>query len=51
MPSNKSFRTKVKLAKAHNQNGRVPQWFRLKTNNTIRYNTKRRQWRRTKLNI
>ncbi|KAK9448760.1 60S ribosomal protein eL39 [Limtongia smithiae] len=51
MPSQKSFRTKVKLAKAQKQDSRVPQWFRLKTGNTIRYNTKRRHWKRQKLNI
>ncbi|XBW37279.1 hypothetical protein QEN19_002861 [Hanseniaspora menglaensis] len=47
----KSFRIKQKLAKASNQNRPLPQWIRLKTNNTIRYNAKRRHWRRTKLNI
>ncbi|KAK9471193.1 60S ribosomal protein eL39 [Dipodascopsis tothii] len=51
MPSHKSFRTKVKLAKAAKQNRPMPQWFRFKTNNTIKYNSKRRQWRRKKLNI
>jgi len=30
MPSNKSFRTKVKLAKAARQNRPVPQWIRLR---------------------
>ena len=30
MPSNKSFRTKVILAKASKQNRPIPQWFRLK---------------------
>ncbi len=35
----------------------MPNWFRLKTNtkirfyDNIRYNAKRRNWRRTKLNI
>ena len=29
----------------------MPNWFRLKTNNKLRYNAKRRNWRRTKLNI
>ncbi|KAK6442453.1 60S ribosomal protein L39 [Oleoguttula sp. CCFEE 5521] len=37
MPSHKSFRTKTKLAKAQKQNRPIPQWIRLKTNNTIRY--------------
>uniref|UniRef100_A0A060T836 Large ribosomal subunit protein eL39 n=1 Tax=Blastobotrys adeninivorans TaxID=409370 RepID=A0A060T836_BLAAD len=51
MPSQKSFKTKVKLAKASKQNRPIPQWFRFKTDTTIRYNAKRRHWRRTKLNI
>ncbi|KAL6937168.1 60S ribosomal protein L39 [Hanseniaspora opuntiae] len=46
-----SFRIKQKLAKAAGQNRPLPQWIRLKTDNTIRYNAKRRHWRRTKLNI
>lgn len=29
----------------------MPNWFRLKTDSKIRYNAKRRNWRRTKLNI
>ncbi|SGZ50597.1 CIC11C00000004198 [Sungouiella intermedia] len=49
--ANKSFRTKQKLAKASKQNRPLPQWIRLKTDNKIRYNAKRRHWRRTKLNI
>ncbi|CEI38978.1 hypothetical protein FSHL1_002123 [Fusarium sambucinum] len=51
MPSHKSFRTKQKLAKAQKQNRPVPQWVRLRTGNTIRYNAKRRHWRKTKLGI
>ncbi|AET41421.1 60S ribosomal protein eL39 Ecym_8130 [Eremothecium cymbalariae DBVPG len=51
MAAKKSFKIKQKLAKAKNQNRPLPQWFRLKTNNTIRYNAKRRHWRRTKLGI
>ncbi|RMZ90769.1 hypothetical protein DV736_g2013, partial [Chaetothyriales sp. CBS 134916] len=35
MPSQKSFRTKVKLAKAQKQNRPIPQWIRLRTGNTI----------------
>lgn len=37
MQSHKSFRTKQKLAKAQKQNRPIPQWIRLKTGNTIRY--------------
>lgn len=48
MPSNKTFRTKIKLAKAAKQNRPIPQWIRLRTDNTIKYNAKRRHWRRTK---
>ncbi|CAH2354779.1 60S ribosomal protein L39 [[Candida] railenensis] len=51
MPSQKSFKTKQKLAKAQNKNRPLPQWIRLRTGNTIRYNAKRRHWRRTKLGI
>ncbi|KAI8720856.1 hypothetical protein NCS52_00531600 [Fusarium sp. LHS14.1] len=51
MPSHKSFRTKQKLAKAQKQNRPVPQWIRLRTGNTIRYNAKRRHWRKTRIGI
>ncbi|MBZ6373469.1 MAG: hypothetical protein LBE67_00180 [Kocuria palustris] len=34
--SHKTFRTKQKLAKAQRQNRPIPQWIRLRTNNTIR---------------
>ncbi|WVW78771.1 60S ribosomal protein L39 [Kwoniella bestiolae CBS 10118] len=51
MPSQKSFIIKQKLAKKARQNRPIPQWFRLKTDNTIQYNAKRRHWRRTKLNL
>ncbi|EED18279.1 ribosomal protein L39e, putative [Talaromyces stipitatus ATCC 10500] len=51
MPSQKSFRTKQKLAKAQKQNRPIPQWIRLRTGNTIRYNAKRRHWRKTRLGI
>ncbi|TKA38213.1 hypothetical protein B0A54_09153 [Friedmanniomyces endolithicus] len=49
--SHKSFRTKQKLARAQKQNRPIPQWIRLRTNNTIRYNAKRRHWRKTRLGI
>lgn len=51
LQSQKSLKTKLKLAKASKQNRPLPQWFRFKTDTTIRYNAKRRHWRRTKLNI
>ena len=50
-PSHKTFRTKRTLAVKQKQNKPIPQWFRLKTDSTIRYNNKRRHWRRTKLGI
>ncbi|EJP66803.1 hypothetical protein MY4038_006979 [Beauveria bassiana] len=51
LQSLKSFRTKQKLAKSQKQNRPVPQWIRLRTNNSVRYNAKRRHWRKTKLGI
>ncbi|RKP08539.1 ribosomal L39 protein-domain-containing protein [Thamnocephalis sphaerospora] len=51
MPSNKTFKVKRILGKKQKQNRPVPYWFRLRTDNTIRYNSKRRHWRRTKLNL
>ncbi|GMM56676.1 ribosomal 60S subunit protein L39 [Maudiozyma humilis] len=51
LQAQKSFITKRRLAKAKKQNRPLPQWIRLRTNNTVRYNAKRRNWRRTKLNI
>ena len=29
----------------------LPQWFRMKTDNKIKWNAKRRHWRRTKLKL
>ncbi|KAF2484718.1 ribosomal L39 protein-domain-containing protein [Neohortaea acidophila] len=49
--SHKTFRTKQKLAKAQKQNRPIPQWIRLRTGNTIRYNAKRRHWRKTRIGI
>ncbi|KAH3884976.1 hypothetical protein DPMN_008962 [Dreissena polymorpha] len=51
MSAHKTFRTKMKLARKQKQNRPIPQWVRMKTGNTIRYNAKRRHWRRTKLKI
>ncbi|EEY60911.1 uncharacterized protein PITG_13676 [Phytophthora infestans T30-4] len=51
MPSHKTFRTKRILAKKAKQNRPIPQWIRLRTDNTIKYNAKRRHWRRTKLGL
>ncbi|TGO06884.1 hypothetical protein BTUL_0418g00010 [Botrytis tulipae] len=46
-----SFRTKQKLARAQKQNRPIPQWIRLRTGNTIRYNAKRRHWRKTRIGL
>ena len=51
MPSYKSFITKRTLGVAAKKNKPIPQWFRLKTDSTIKYNNKRRHWRRTKLGL
>ncbi|KAL3844592.1 hypothetical protein ACJIZ3_001995 [Penstemon smallii] len=37
---------KKKLAKKQRQNRPIPYWIRMRTDNTIRYNAKRRHWRR-----
>ncbi|XP_043942800.1 60S ribosomal protein L39-like [Protopterus annectens] len=49
--SHKTFRIKRFLAKKQKQNRPIPQWIRMKTGNKIRYNSKRRHWRRTKLGL
>ncbi|XP_054257343.1 60S ribosomal protein L39-like [Macrosteles quadrilineatus] len=49
--AHKTFKIKQKLAKKLKQNRPIPQWVRMRTGNTIRYNAKRRHWRRTKLKL
>merc|ERR1712179_422983 len=51
MAAHKTFKVKTKLARKQKQNRPIPQWTRMKTGNTIRYNAKRRHWKRTKLKI
>ncbi len=51
MGAHKSLLMKRRLAKKQRQNRPLPNWFRYKTDNNIRYNAKRRHWRRTKLKI
>jgi len=51
MPCNKTFRVKKTLAKKLKQNRPIPQWIRMRTDNKIRYNAKRRHWRRTKIGL
>jgi len=50
-PANKTLRTKKTLAKRLKQNRPIPQWIRMRTGNRIRYNAKRRHWRRTKIGL
>ncbi|HHI30729.1 50S ribosomal protein L39e [Methanosarcinales archaeon ex4572_44] len=42
---------KKRLAKAHNQNQRVPSWAIAKTNRKVVNHPKRRHWRRSKLKV
>nr|XP_055243034.1 60S ribosomal protein L39-like [Gorilla gorilla gorilla] len=49
--SHKTFRTKRFLAKKQKQNRLILQWIWMKTGNKIRYNSKRRHWRRRKLGL
>ncbi|XP_061043208.1 large ribosomal subunit protein eL39-like [Eubalaena glacialis] len=51
MSSHKTFRIKRFLAKKQKQNRPIPQWIQMKTGNKIRYDSKRRHWRRTKLGL
>ncbi|GAV53230.1 hypothetical protein ZYGR_0AI05140 [Zygosaccharomyces rouxii] len=51
MPATKTFKIKQKLSKIKKQNRPLPQWIRMRSGNTIRYNAKRRHWRRTKLGL
>ncbi|KAI8904342.1 ribosomal protein L39e, partial [Gorgonomyces haynaldii] len=51
MPAKKTSRIKKTLAKKQKQNRPIPNWIRFRTDNTIRYNAKRRNWRRTKLGL
>lgn len=47
----KTFRQKIRYAKKIKQNRPLPNWIRYRTDNKIRYNACRRNWRRTKLNF
>ncbi|XP_051021332.1 60S ribosomal protein L39-like [Acomys russatus] len=49
MSSHKTFRIKQFLARKQKQNHPAPRWIRVKTCNKIRYNSKRRHWRRRRL--
>ncbi|KAM5305485.1 large ribosomal subunit protein eL39-like, partial [Glossophaga mutica] len=50
-PSHKTFKITRFLAKKQKQNQPIPQWIQMKTVNRIRYNSKRRHWRRTNLGL
>uniref|UniRef100_A0A673V614 Large ribosomal subunit protein eL39 n=1 Tax=Suricata suricatta TaxID=37032 RepID=A0A673V614_SURSU len=49
MSSSPTFRIKRFLAKKQKQNRLIPQLIGMKTGNKIRYNSKRRHWRRTNM--
>ncbi|XP_057566896.1 60S ribosomal protein L39-like [Hippopotamus amphibius kiboko] len=51
MPSHKTLRIKRLLAKKQKQNRPIPQWIRMKAGHKIRYHSKRRHGRRTKLGL
>ncbi|XP_073925683.1 large ribosomal subunit protein eL39-like [Castor canadensis] len=51
MSSHKTFRIKRFLPKKQKQNHPILQWIQMKTGNKSRYNSKRRQWRRTMLGL
>ncbi|MDD4497752.1 MAG: 50S ribosomal protein L39e [Methanosarcinaceae archaeon] len=42
---------KMRLAKAHNQNTRVPMWVIVKTNRKVVTHPKRRHWRKSSLKV
>ncbi|KAM9050137.1 large ribosomal subunit protein eL39-like [Megaptera novaeangliae] len=49
--THKIFRIKRLLAKKQNRIVPIPQWIWMKTRNKIKYYSKRRHWRRTKLGL
>ena len=51
MGSHKTLRLKKKLGRKAKQNRPLPRWFAYKSDTDIRYNAKRRNWRRTKLGV
>ncbi|WP_455364173.1 50S ribosomal protein L39e [[Eubacterium] cellulosolvens] len=51
MTRNKPTVKKRRIAKAVNQNRAVPTWIIAKTKGGVRTHPKRRNWRRTKLDI
>lgn len=51
MSRNKSVSKKKKLAKKEKQNRRIPLWVLAKSKMSVRRNPKRRNWRRSDLDI
>ncbi len=51
MASNKSQKKKDKLTKAGNANRRVPVFVIAKTKRKVRFNPRRRHWRKNKLDL
>jgi large subunit ribosomal protein L39e len=49
MGSLKTFRRKQKMGVMIKKNRALPNWIRYRTDNKIKYNAKRRHWRRTKI--
>ncbi|CAI9151092.1 unnamed protein product [Rangifer tarandus platyrhynchus] len=51
MSFHKNLKIKQFLTKKQKQNRSIPQWIQMKTGNKIRYNSKKRHWRRPKLGL
>jgi large subunit ribosomal protein L39e len=47
----KPLAKKLRLAKAGKSNSPVPVWVTIKTRRRVRFNTRRRHWRRTNLKL
>ncbi|EPR59101.1 ribosomal protein RPL39 [Toxoplasma gondii TgCatPRC2] len=47
----KGLSLKKHLGRKQKQNRPIPPWIRMRTGSKIRYNAKRRHWRRTKLGM
>lgn len=51
MATRKSSARKIRLIKKTKQASPVPTWVVLKTNRNVRFNPKRREWRRTDVEV
>lgn len=47
----KPLARKLRLAKATKANSPIPIWVAIKTKRKVRFNLKKRNWRRTKLKV